>query len=765
VFTPLRILTLLMALLLLYITAASSHAYAGEQARRRFAMIVGANDGGPYRIKLRYAASDARAMQKVFEELGGIPEKNQVFLENPELPDFYRSYQKIQIEATKSKEQGDYVELFFYYSGHSDDEGLLLYGKHLAYRELKQMIDAVPADVRVVILDSCQSGAMTRSKGGSRQAPFMSDSSVNLKGHAFLTSSAADEAAQESDRIGGSFFTHYMVSGLRGAADSSGDRRVSLNEAYQYAFNETLRRTETAQSGAQHPTYEIKLSGTGELVLTDLNETSSSLRFSQPLSGRVYVRDESGRLVAELDKPAEREIELGVAPGRYHVILDNSGDYYESNTMLALEASTELSEREFQAVDSEETVTRGLDNDENIKYTHVPFNIGLFPPAQVNKAFKEPVLNNVSLGLLATNQGKLEGFGLGLILSWEDYDLNGLQIAGISNVTQRDAVGVSIGGIVNVNGRDSKGLQIAGIYNHNGRHFAGAQWGLVNYTGGNFTGGQFALANFAVGNFIGAQLSLASVTIDNVTGFQAGLTNITVGDVTGAQASFLNVSTGRIYGVQWSYLNIATGKEMSKGAEFGFMNINIGRLRGAQFGFVNYSEYADAPIGFLSIVRDGVLRGRVWTSDTSLINVGLRHGSKYVYNVYHIGFQPVMDTMTMSYGLTLGAHVPASDNWFVEFEFDNMGLSDITDFTRSAWMSKFGVVVGWKWDAKGNQALLFGPTLNVLTDDGQDKLDSKYMSYIPLHKAAEWDNGTDANGQPQQTELYLGPGFMVGYEF
>ena len=45
------------------------------------------------------------------------------------------------------------------------------------------------------------------------------------------------EAAQESDRICASYFTHYLVSGFRGAADLSGDGKVTLNEAYQFAFN------------------------------------------------------------------------------------------------------------------------------------------------------------------------------------------------------------------------------------------------------------------------------------------------------------------------------------------------------------------------------------------------------------------------------------------------------------------------------------------------------------------------------------------------
>jgi len=70
-----------------------------------------------------------------------------------------------------------------------------------------------------------------------------------------LTSSAADELALESREIRGSFFTHHLVSGLRGTADASGDGRITLSEAYQYAFDHTL--TATASTGIrQHPGYE-----------------------------------------------------------------------------------------------------------------------------------------------------------------------------------------------------------------------------------------------------------------------------------------------------------------------------------------------------------------------------------------------------------------------------------------------------------------------------------------------------------------------------
>jgi len=79
-----------------------------------------------------------------------------------------------------------------------------------------------------------------------------------MKGDAFMTSSSANEASQESDAIRGSFFTYYLVSGLRGAADMIHDGRITLNEAYQYAYNETLSRTEKTMGGTQHPNYDIR---------------------------------------------------------------------------------------------------------------------------------------------------------------------------------------------------------------------------------------------------------------------------------------------------------------------------------------------------------------------------------------------------------------------------------------------------------------------------------------------------------------------------
>ena len=154
---------------------------------------------------------------------------------------------------------------------------------------------------------------------------FLFDASTDMTGHAYLTSASAEEAAQESDRIGASFFTHYLISGLRGAADTVGDGVVTLNEAYAYAFQETLASTEKTQYGPQHAAYDINLTGSGDLVLTDLRSAAAVLIVAEEVAGRLYFRDAGGKLAVELNKSAGQKVELGMQPGTYSVVLDTKG--------------------------------------------------------------------------------------------------------------------------------------------------------------------------------------------------------------------------------------------------------------------------------------------------------------------------------------------------------------------------------------------------------------------------------------------------------
>jgi len=161
------------------------------------------------------------------------------------------------------------------------------------------------AAFRLLILDSCRSGALTRVKGGTPIPPF--DIQLNEKmageGAVFLTSSSASEDSQESDELKGSFFTHALLSGLLGAADENGDGKVTLDEAYRHAYEATLRASSRTLAGTQHPTFQYDLRGTGDLVLASLDARSPTRAWLELPAGKtwlVFQENADGAVVGEV---------------------------------------------------------------------------------------------------------------------------------------------------------------------------------------------------------------------------------------------------------------------------------------------------------------------------------------------------------------------------------------------------------------------------------------------------------------------------------
>ena len=330
---------------------------AQDTVMRRYALYVGSNYGGRDRVTLSYAVTDARTISEVMQQLGGVMPTDSVILTDPSPAMVNHTISEISknIKSDTAKRS----EFFFYYSGHSDEKGLLLGDSVYRYEDLKDAIESAEADVNIAVLDSCSSGAFTRMKGGVRRTPFLSDDSVDAKGHAFLTSSSEDEAAQESDDLGASFFTHYFVTALRGAADSTLDGTVSLNEAYSYASSETLARTEDTLAGPQHPSYDIQLAGSGELVLTDLRSVSEQIMFEENMRGRIFIRDSAGRLVVELKKIQGTPLAISIGPGRYSMILDDGENLLSADLVLTGGSKVLVMRDEFYPVPRSVNQARG----------------------------------------------------------------------------------------------------------------------------------------------------------------------------------------------------------------------------------------------------------------------------------------------------------------------------------------------------------------------------------------------------------------------
>lgn len=290
---------------------------------RRFAVVIGNNVGAPDDVELRYAESDAARVARVLRDLGGYQPADIVLLQGEAAATIDSTFDAVneRIRAAQGK-QGTDTLLFVYYSGHADRRALHLGRSRLEFARLAQLVRGSPAKVRLLVVDACRAGALTRVKGGQIVPPFeIGDKELLGEGVAFLTASSEDEDAQESDQLKGSFFTHALVSGLLGAADENRDGQVVLQEAYGYAYEATLRATSETLAGAQHPMFRYEVKGQGSLVLTRLaarDARRAKLVFPQGLLFLVMEDNPEGQVIGEVGAHGAGR-SLSVPPGRYFV--------------------------------------------------------------------------------------------------------------------------------------------------------------------------------------------------------------------------------------------------------------------------------------------------------------------------------------------------------------------------------------------------------------------------------------------------------------
>jgi hypothetical protein len=288
----------------------------------RYAVIVGNDVGRGDEITLRYAEKDATRVYDVLKDLGGFRPEMMVLLRREDAATIRRALIAMN-DRIRAAPAGTEVVLLVYYSGHADAGALHLGDSQLDLAELEQLVRGSAATVRLLIVDSCRSGALTRGKGGRSAPPVPISVEERLAGEGavVLAATSATEDAQESDEIQGSFFTHALVSGLLGAADSDGDGRVTLEEAYRYAYDATLRASSRTLAGAQHPSFRYDLRGQGELTLTRLG---ADLRRRGVLSlppGRTWLvlaGSSDGAVVAEVGAD-DRSRRIDLSEGLYFV--------------------------------------------------------------------------------------------------------------------------------------------------------------------------------------------------------------------------------------------------------------------------------------------------------------------------------------------------------------------------------------------------------------------------------------------------------------
>lgn len=633
--------------------AAPAFANESQEQFKRYALVIGSNSGGPERVSLKYAEEDAKEIIRLLNRIGGVQPEDCKLLIHPDREQLMASIGQLQETIRQAKLSEQKTEFILYYSGHSDEEALLLDRTQVHYAELKKTMAGIPADVRIAILDSCSSGALTRVKGGTSRPPFLLDTSYDMKGYAFMTSSAMNEASQESDKLQGSFFTHALISGLRGAADTNQDGKITLSEAYQFAYNETLARTEKTLSGPQHPNYDIQMTGTGDVVMTDIRRSSSLLNLDAKLTGRLFIRDHRGQLVMELRKTGGRPIQLGLEAGDYTLTRETNNRLYTANVGLKSGQQVVLAESGFIETQREATRARGaatLEEDADEEgaqvevqlpaegYQRIPWTFQWSPEPSNQKVIHEHLfyilggdseyLDGWSLGLgLGQVRDSMCGFQISLLgntianhlqggqiagffntvggsmsgiqaLGFYNYvknDLKGVQVSGGLNVVEGRCSGIQASIISNYTGQDAEGVAGAGIYNFSGKSIKGIQAsGVFNYAGSRMEGAQATgVFNYCGGDSKGMQGSgVFNYRQGKSEGMQAaGAFNYCGEDSEGMQASGVcNYRRGKSVGLQATGVFNYCGGGSQGMQTSGVCNYAGGESTMAQISLVNISQ-------------------------------------------------------------------------------------------------------------------------------------------------------------------------------
>lgn len=331
----------------------------GVAFANRYAIVVGQNDGGKALRPLRYAEDDAKRFSEVLIELGGFQREDVLTILNADSSDINSALNKISKRLSKNEQQQNALVLI-YYSGHADQDGLLLGKTRYSFEVLQKQISTLSSGVRIGIFDACQSGVVTAFKGGTRAEPFFFQNQQQVKGQVIIASSAANERAQESEALKGSVFSFHWLNGLRGSADVSADGKITLNEAYQYAYRKTVETSALSTGEIQHPVYRFAIQGQGDIILTNLEQAHGGLIFDYSCKGKFLVlSDNYLNVFADFYKDATSEQFISLASGRYTIIRADGKDIGTCEISLGENRKKRIKKSDFSAVTATQSRIKG----------------------------------------------------------------------------------------------------------------------------------------------------------------------------------------------------------------------------------------------------------------------------------------------------------------------------------------------------------------------------------------------------------------------
>jgi uncharacterized caspase-like protein len=285
-----------------------------------FALVIGIGSYQDSRIPpLKHACDDAGAFADMLRKQPGLglpPQNVKVLLDaeatnlevrdaltgwlfNKTTPDstvllFFAGHGDVEQDRSRRR---DFCEYLLLWDSRPDN----LYASALSNEEFERCLCTIRARRLVVFMDACYSGGVARA--GARDVRTLHDPrrwTFGGEGRVIITAAKASQQSWEDASYGHGIFTHHLLEGLRGKADSNKDGRVSITELYGHLERTVPESVWRLKHAVQEPFFS------GELG-SDITFIIDAQRVSE-LAARAQEED---RLrAAELLARQQRLLEL-----------------------------------------------------------------------------------------------------------------------------------------------------------------------------------------------------------------------------------------------------------------------------------------------------------------------------------------------------------------------------------------------------------------------------------------------------------------------
>ena len=296
---------------------------------------------------------------------------------------------------------------------------------------------------------------------------------------------------------------------------------------------------------------------------------------------------------------------------------------------------------------------------------------------------------------------------MGSILNYNEGEIKGFQLSGISNINRENSKGFLLSGVSNICMDSASGLFVSGVVNYSEKKSEG-----------------FFLSG------------VSNVCMDSTSGlFISGVLNYSDQNSKGFQLSTINITSSDVKGFQLGVFNYAQ------------------KINGVQFGVINYLNDGEEglPIGIISIVKNGHFEFEPTAGEVIYSNFNYKMGIEKFYTIFKTGYSSYKNNSVYSLGIGFGGNIPLSEKQKLSLD-----LSSNNIYYNNKWDGDLNLLnkvdLNYKYQFTEKLSFLIGPSFNIYIT--KEKVDGRYGTLdIPytIH-TNEWTDG----------KLYTWIGFNAG---